>query len=62
LVNEKKKIPLSYISGESEKLNVKYSILVKQFALSDGAFDFWNKNLSIPKMVETFTKANPHNR
>jgi hypothetical protein len=44
LVNEKKKIPLSYISGESEKLNVKYSILVKQFALSDGAFDFWNKN------------------
>ncbi|RYY34986.1 MAG: DUF4249 domain-containing protein [Sphingobacteriaceae bacterium] len=29
------------IPGESEKIAVKYSILVKQYALTKGAFEFW---------------------
>ena len=43
-VNEKKKIPLNYIPGTSIKLSVKYSLLVKQYSLSDSAYLFWNQN------------------
>jgi hypothetical protein len=44
MVNEKKKVPLNYMPGDSEKINYKYSILVKQFALSGGAYNFWYNN------------------
>lgn len=43
-VNEKKKIPLNYISGTEYKLEYKYSLLVKQYALSDAAYEYWEAN------------------
>ncbi|MGQ1786081.1 DUF4249 domain-containing protein [Saccharicrinis sp. GN24d3] len=39
--NEKKKIPLIYASGI--KLNYNYSVLVKQYAMSMTAYDYWSK-------------------
>jgi len=43
VVNEKKRIPLNYVSTESERLKIKYSLLVKQFTLSEGAYSYWQK-------------------
>jgi hypothetical protein len=33
--------PLTFINSDSEKLSVKYSTLVRQYALTKEAFDFW---------------------
>jgi len=33
--------PLTFITSDSEKIGVKYSILVKQYALTKEAFEFW---------------------
>jgi hypothetical protein len=41
-VNEKKKIPLNYISSISNRLYIKYSVLVKQYSLSESAYDYFN--------------------
>jgi hypothetical protein len=41
--NEKEKIPLHFVRGKSEKLRVKYSINVQQYALSEGAFNYWQQ-------------------
>ncbi len=44
-VNEKKNIPLSYVAATDYKLKYNYSILVKQYALSDDAYEYWNTNM-----------------
>ena len=44
IINEKKKIPLKYVPGTSTKITYKYSLLVKQFALSEQAYEYWNRN------------------
>ena len=36
-------IPLKYISNETSRLTVKYSLLIKQYALSDTAYEYWNQ-------------------
>ncbi len=41
--NEKKKIPLNYINRGSVKLSVKYSLLIRQYALNEGAYDYWHQ-------------------
>ena len=33
--------PIAFIPGDSEKLMAKYSVVVKQYALTKEAFDFW---------------------
>ena len=33
--------PIAFIPGDSEKLMTKYSVMVKQYALTKEAFDFW---------------------
>ncbi len=35
--------PILFISSSSEKLSEKYSILVKQYAITKDAYDFWEK-------------------
>jgi hypothetical protein len=34
--------PLNYVSGNSDRLSVKYSLLVKQYAISENAYNYWN--------------------
>ncbi len=41
--NEKKKIPLRYMADTNYKINYNYSILAKQYALSDAAYDYWSQ-------------------
>ncbi len=40
--NDVNKIPLAYVSNQSNRLKVKYSLLVKQYALSNRAYQYWN--------------------
>jgi hypothetical protein len=36
-------IPLNWVSNETSRLKVKYSLLVKQYSLSDTAYDYWSQ-------------------
>lgn len=47
--NRVNKYPLDYISTVTDRLNQKYSILVKQFSLSEDEFAYWEK---LQKMSE----------
>jgi len=38
-----RKMPLNYVNTETRRLNVRYSILVEQMALSQSAFNYWNE-------------------
>jgi len=42
--NEKKRIPLNYVSDQSERLRIKYSLQVKQYTLSENAFNYFEQN------------------
>ena len=35
------KFPLNYVSNQSNRLKIKYSLLVKQYSLSNRAYDYW---------------------
>lgn len=37
------RIPLRYVSNESNRLKIAYSLLVKQYSLSDTAYYYWNQ-------------------
>jgi len=37
------KIPLRFVSNETKRLKVKYSLLVKQYSLTDTAYQYWNQ-------------------
>ncbi len=39
--------PLHYISNNSDRLEVKYSILARQFSLSEEEFDYWSRLKSV---------------
>ena len=41
--NKVNRIPLHYVSNQSNRLKVKYSLLLKQYALSSRAFQYWNQ-------------------
>lgn len=36
-------IPLNYVSNQSNRLKVRYSLLLRQYALSTQAFQYWNQ-------------------
>lgn len=40
---EVRRIPLAYVDNQSNRLSVKYSLLVKQYALSNTAYQYWNQ-------------------
>jgi hypothetical protein len=44
LTNEKKRIPLHYVSTVSDRLKIKYSLLVKQYTMNKGAYNYWQAN------------------
>lgn len=60
VVNEKKKIPLNYVPGTSLKLDHKYSILVKQLSLSDGAYEHWHIKYLYSKESGGLYQNQPH--
>jgi len=37
------KIPLGFVSNETDRLKIKYSLLVKQYSLNDTAYQYWNQ-------------------
>ena len=41
--NSYKQYPLHFIDGHTSRLGVLYSILVRQLALSEGAYDYWDQ-------------------
>ena len=41
--NELNKYPLNYVSGNTPKLRIQYSLMVTQHSLSDQAFLYWDK-------------------
>lgn len=43
-INEKKMIPLHYVSTISDRLKIKYSLFVEQYTLSEGAYLYWQRN------------------
>ncbi|MBN2350178.1 MAG: DUF4249 domain-containing protein [Bacteroidales bacterium] len=43
LQNQKKQIPLNFVSNQSPRLQVRYSLLVKQYSLSDKAYEYWKR-------------------
>lgn len=54
--NEKKKIPLHHIEGRDIKLYVKYSCLVSQYSLNEGAYEFWhNKKVELQESGGLYT-------
>ncbi|UCG28385.1 MAG: DUF4249 family protein, partial [Bacteroidales bacterium] len=36
-----KRFPLNYVSNQSNRLRIKYSLLVKQYCVSDEAYEYW---------------------
>ena len=43
ITNSLSGIPLNYVSNETSRLKVKYSLLIKQYSLSDTAYDYWSQ-------------------
>lgn len=41
--NQKKKIPLHFVSSQTDRLRIRYSLLIKQYSLNEGAFTYWNR-------------------
>jgi len=41
--NELNKYPINFVSDETNKLRIKYSLLARQHSLSDNAFLYWDK-------------------
>lgn len=42
-VNEKKRIPLQYVSNRGSELKIKYSLLVEQYNLGERAYNYWQQ-------------------
>jgi len=45
------KYPLNFISNTSDRLRLKYSILVNQYSISEDEFQYWNKLQSLTQQV-----------
>jgi hypothetical protein len=42
--NSKKKIPLHFVSDQTDRLRLKYSVHVRQYPISEAAFKYWDLN------------------
>ncbi len=42
--NEKKKIPLHFISPSTGRVSIKYSLMVEQYSLTPQAYDYWHQS------------------
>jgi len=53
------KYPLLFISNNTDKLKVKYSVLVNQYSLTEQEFDFWEKVENISENVGNLYDITP---
>lgn len=44
VTNEKKRIPLNYVSTQTDRLKIKYSILLQQYSLNENAYNYFMQN------------------
>ena len=51
--------PLVYVSNSTDRLMLKYSILVKQFALSEESYNYWKELEKINENLGTFFDPQP---
>lgn len=51
--------PLTFLTGTSNKLGVKYSILVRQFALSQSGFDYYDQLAKITQNIGSIFDPQP---
>lgn len=51
--------PITYISGNSEKISIRYSILLKQYGLSEDAFKFWSQVKKNTEQLGSIFDAQP---
>jgi hypothetical protein len=51
--------PLNFISNNTDRLNVKYSILVNQYSLNEDEFSYWEKRKNITENVGTLYDITP---
>jgi hypothetical protein len=57
IINEKKKIPLNFVSNKSDRLKIKYSLLVNQYTMSEEAYKYWQQNkVAISESYGIYTK------
>jgi hypothetical protein len=53
------KYPILFITNNTDKLKVKYSILVNQYSLNESEFDFWEKVRNISQNVGNLYDITP---
>lgn len=53
------KYPVLFISNKSDRLKVKYSILVSQYSIGEKEYDFWNKVSSVAQNVGNLYDKTP---
>ena len=53
-------LPLVFISNETDRLSIKYSILVKQYALSERSYNFWKDLEKINENLGTLFDPQPY--
>lgn len=51
--------PLTYVSTETDRLGIKYSIRVKQFALSEKSYNFWKEMQRVSENLGTLFDPQP---
>lgn len=53
-------LPVVYISNATDKLGIKYSILVKQYALSERSYTYWKEQENINESLGTLFDPQPY--
>lgn len=54
-----KKIPLNYVSNETKRLTLRYSLLVKQYVISEDAFNYWDAVIKQNKDIGSLYDKQP---
>jgi hypothetical protein len=57
--NKINRFPLNFISNETDRLNVKYSMLVNQYSLNDEEYIYWEKLQNITEEVGSLYDITP---
>jgi hypothetical protein len=57
--NKISRFPLKFISNETDRLSIRYSILVNQYSVSEDEFNYWEKMQRISEEVGTLYDITP---